>query len=1196
MSIKLKLTSAFGLTIVMLALICCFYQMSMVQLIDARRWVEHTQLVLERLENLVSLCKDLESGQRGFDLTLQEDFLDAYSRALHKLPAATSQLRTLTIDNPAQQRRLERLEDLEGAKIAFTQRAIEIARSEGIKASAEYTSTRQGKKLMDEIRNLVTEMEDEERNLLQKRTTEAERISGIAFNGIMLGAGVAILLTAISGFAILRAFSRALQNLQSGLDKIGQGKLDHRITTDSKDEFSKLGVAFNEMANKLKVSMEESANQSWLNGGLANLGQRLQGERDMHAAGQKVLSEMSSALGTQHGMFYVMDSHNGSSELILLASYAHHERKSLANKFAIGQGLVGQCALEKQRIVVANIPDDYIRITSGVGEGAPANVSVMPVVFENQVKAVIEQASFRPFTPVQLLYLDQAANNLGVMFNGIEAAQRTEELLRQEQSLSEELQSQQEELTETNRKLEEYMRSLQTSEEELKQQQEELQQTNEELEERTRLQSKQNAELESQNFELEELRQSMQVKAQQLSITSKYKSEFLSNMSHELRTPLNSLLVLSKVLFENASGNLTAKQIEFARTIHSSGTDLLALIDDVLDISKIEAGAMAIDIAEEPLQDVCIALISSLDQLAKDKELELSVEFQPPLPHFVKTDGRRLQQILKNLLSNALKFTQKGTVTLQVKRVTDGWNRDNQVLTAANGVIAFAVTDTGIGIPAEKQAIIFEAFQQGDGTTNRRFGGSGLGLAISREIICLLGGDIQLKSEPGKGSTFTIYLPFEYAGPITQMAATVVATSSPGSSEQVRVSFPSSSDNGFTDDRSEIKAGDRVLLVVQQDPELSKQIISLARSRGFKVLWSTQSKAAFGLVQRFKPDAITLDVGLPDKDGWIFLDRLKRDSTTRHVPVHVISDEERGQQARRLGAFGYSTTPSSPEGLIDMVNQLSAFVSRKERNLLIVEDNKDERQSLEALLEGADVRVTAVSSGHECLKALTERKYDCMILDLGLPDMTGFELLDKIQQVPALADLSVIIHTSRSLTAQEESRLRRNSETIVVKGARSTDRLLDETTLFLHRVESNLPEQKRKILEQLHLKDPLLSGRTVLIVDDDMRHVFAVTSLLEQHDVKVRYAENGQDALKILKTAPGIELVLMDVMMPEMDGFQTMRAIRSLTEFTKLPIIALTAKAMKGDREQCIVAGASDYLSKPVDSDQLLSLMRVWLY
>jgi len=1197
MTIKAKLIGAFAVSAISLVVVCVIYQQSLGRLLEARRWVEHTQTVLERLESILSLCKDLETGARGFNLTRQDVFLEPFTRARGKLGPMTAQLRTLTGDNSNQQRRVDRLEDLETANIAFGEKIIQLTRTQDIKAATDVTATQQGKKLMDELRALVGEMEDEEKSLLQKRTADADQLLTITSIATISGASLSILLTLLAAFATISSFGKSVRSLQNGLDKIGAGNLDHRITSDSSDEFSRLGASFNDMASKLMFSIEESASRAWLNKALARLGQSLQGERDSHSAAQKVLSEFADAIGSRHGMFYSLDSGTGASDFSLLASYAHHERKTLSNSFALGQGLIGQCALEKQKIVVDDLPDNFVRISSGVGEASPAATVVIPVMFENKVKAVIEQASLKPLNSMQFEYLDQAANNLGVILNSVEAAQQTEKLLRQEQTLTEELQAQQEELTETNRRLESLANSLQASEEELRQQQEELQQTNEELEERSRAQVTQNAELETKNTELERLRQSMQEKAQQLSVTSKYKSQFLSNMSHELRTPLNSLLILSKVLFENADGNLMPKQVEFARTIHSAGSDLLVLIDDVLDISKIEAGAMPIDVAVESIRDLCTALLANFQATAAEKGLIFSVEIEPDVPRFLKTDGRRLQQILKNLVSNAIKFTERGSVTLNVAIASSGWRNDSRILSRSQQVIGFTVIDTGIGIAIDQQDIVFEAFQQGDGTTNRRFGGSGLGLAISRELAALLGGELKLRSEPGSGSSFSLYLPTEYVGPEERDPAgrAHALWHETDREEVLNLAANSIDQNNGMDDRAVITSGDRVLLLVQEDSELSQTVIARAHAKAFKVICATQGKAGFALVQRFKPDAIIINANLPDRDGWTLLDRLKRDSSTRHIPVHVIADGSHAARARRLGALSTSDGLSS-QTVASIIDHMEAFAAGHTRSLLIVEDNVDEREQIAKLVEGADVEIANASTGQQALELLAARKFDCMILDLGLPDITGFELLDNVARRPELSEMRIIINTSRALTPDEELALKRNSQSIVIKGAKSDERLLDETMLFLHRIETTLPDEKRKILERLHLKDSLLSARRVLIVDDDMRHIFAITSLLEQYGMQPLYAVNGKQALDILSKDPPVDMVLMDVMMPDMDGHETMRAIRGLQRYQHVPIIALTAKAMKGDREQCIDSGASDYLSKPVDSDQLLSLMRVWLY
>jgi CheY-like chemotaxis protein/signal transduction histidine kinase len=821
---------------------------------------------------------------------------------------------------------------------------------------------------------------------------------------------------------------------------------------------------------------------------------------------------------------------------------------------------------------------------------------------------------------------------------------RTEELLKQSQSLADELRSQQTELTETNRRLEQQAQSLKASEERLKNQQEELQQTNEELEERSELLQVQKAEVERKNREIEQAKVALEERAQQLALSSKYKSEFLANMSHELRTPLNSLLILAKLLSDNVEGNLHDKQVEFARTIHSSGSDLLSLINDILDLSKIESGTMAVDVDEYPLANMRDFADRTFRQIAIDKGLGFEIELVTGVPPAIYTDPRRLQQVLKNLLANAFKFTDKGKVVLRVELVTTGWSIDNKSLNGADTVIAFAVTDTGIGIAPNKQKIIFEAFQQADGTTSRKYGGTGLGLSISREIARLLGGEIRVNSALGKGSTFTLFLPHAYlpnvgslpdhghprqhplpgAGSFTGAGAgslTPPPSSSATAIDRLVVTPPASpalsapaegsaaaqkaeleidqtliAKSEVGDDRDDIQPGDRVVLIVEDDVEFARILLDMARQKGFKAIVALRGDTALALARKYRPDAITLDLRLPVLDGWAVLDRLKHDSRTRHIPVHLISATDERTRGLRQGAIAFMKKPVTREALADAFTSVRGFIDRRVKNLLIVEDDENQRKSIVALIGNGDVKSTAVGTAREALDLLAKQHFDCMVLDLGLPDMSGFELLDRIRKVEGHAELPIIIYTGRELTQEEELGLKRFTDAIIVKSVRSMEHLLDETALFLHRVEANLPEPKRRILKQVHDADPVFVDKRVLIVDDDVRNIFALTAVLERHKMIVAYAENGRKGIELLKRSPQIHIVLMDVMMPEMDGYETMKEIRKNPRFRSLPIIALTAKAMKGDREKCIEAGASDYITKPVDPDQLISLMRVWLY
>jgi HAMP domain-containing protein/CheY-like chemotaxis protein/signal transduction histidine kinase len=1014
---------------------------------------------------------------------------------------------------------------------------------------------------------------------------------------------------------------RAIADVATAVTK---GDLTRSITVEAQGELAALKGNINEMIRNLRETTQRNAEQDWLKTNLAKFTRMMQGQKNLQTVSQMILSELAPVVGAAHGVFYTMDmSNTDDPRLKLTATYAFRERKHLNKEFRIGESLIGQAAFEKQRILITNAPDDYIQINSGLGEAKPLNIIVLPIVFEGSVLAVMELASFSKFTETYQSLLDQLTESIGVVLNTIQANMRTEELLTQSQSLAEELQAQQEELTETNKRLEQQAKSLQTSEELLRQQQEELQQTNEELEEKARLLTAQNEEVEQKNREVEQAKRQLEEKARQLALTSKYKSEFLANMSHELRTPLNSLLILAKLLADNPEGNLSDKQVDFARTIHGSGQDLLTLINDILDLSKIESGMMTVALSDVTFKEVGDMSERTFRQVANDKNLAFDVEMSPTLPKSIHTDPTRLQQVLKNLLGNAFKFTEKGGVTLKMDTATEGWTRGHDVLDRAGAVIGFSVTDTGIGIPEDKQRIIFEAFQQADASTTRKFGGTGLGLSISREIARLLGGEIRVESEPGAGSKFTLFLPQAYVAPVQRRERREVdrddnepapstntgVTTMPYA--EARPATPSPLppmaheeepqqlvviEEQVADDRDEIHQGDRTVLIVEDDVTFARILIDMAHEKGFKALAATRGETAIHLAHRFRPDAITLDIALPDMEGWTVLDRLKHDRVTRHIPVHIISAEEETSRGLRLGAFAQMQKPVSKDSLDEAFAKIQGFLERPHKSLLIVEDNDQQRHAIVELIGEGDVEITAVGTGEEALNILKDRRFDCMVLDLGLPDMTGFEFLSRMKNELGVTDVPVVVYTGRDLSRKEEADLKRMADAIIVKDVRSPDRLLDETALFLHRVEENLPEQKRKMLEQLHESDPVLAGKKALIVDDDMRNIYALTSLLERHKMKVLYAESGAEGIDILRNTPDIDVVLMDVMMPEMDGYEAMRRIRSFEEYRNLPMIALTAKAMKGDREKCMEAGASDYITKPIDAQQLVSLLRVWLY
>jgi len=997
---------------------------------------------------------------------------------------------------------------------------------------------------------------------------------------------------------------RAIAEVSTAVTK---GDLTRSITVEAQGEVAALKDNINEMILNLKDTTQKNTEQDWLKTNLARFTRMLQGQRDMKTVAQMVLSELAPLVEAQQGVFYVNGSDNGQPVMRLLGGYAYNKRKNLANEFHPGEGLVGQCTLEKERILVTNIPLNYVHISSGLGEAPPNNIVVLPVLFEGEVKAVIELSTFHIFSDTHLTFLDQLTESIGIVLNTIEANTRTEDLLLQSQSLAGELQSQQDELKKTNEQLEKQAESLRESEELLKSQQEELRQTNEELQDKAALLARQKAEVEAKNREVEEARWEMEEKAEQLALTSKYKSEFLANMSHELRTPLNSMLILSRQLGENGEENLTTKQVQFAETIHSSGSDLLSLINDILDLSKIESGMMGIEVSDVSIDDVTLQIQRSFHQLAQDKNLGFFVERSEDLAPSLVTDDKRLQQILMNLLSNAFKFTEQGNVVLKIAPAPKDEKYYLDSLNRVGDVVAFSVSDTGIGIAAEKQRIIFEAFQQADGTTSRKYGGTGLGLSISREIARLLGGEIRVSSAPGEGSVFTLYLPRTYVP-----SRSVVAQPSQKSPKLLKeieaawtpaetfddhaLALLSSESAAIIDDRNEIQDGDRAVLIVEDDVNFAKILLELAREKGFKGLVATSANVALALAYKYAPVAITLDIRLPDRDGWTVLDRLKHDPKTRHIPVHIITVEEYRRRALQQGALRHLQKPVSNEDLTRTFDEITAFVERGPGKLLVVEDDDVQRMSVVELIGNGDVNTTAVATGQEALSMLRGERFDCMVLDLKLPDMTGFDLIERLQTEVGRSDLPIIVYTGKELTRKEELHLKRVAASIIIKEADSPERLLAETALFLHRVEANLPEPTRRLLEQVHRRDPVLAERKVLIVDDDVRNIFALTSALEGYKMKVLHAENGQEGIKLLKATSGVEAVLMDIMMPEMDGYEAISAIRQMERFQQLPIIALTAKAMKADRDRCLEVGASDYISKPLDIDQLLSLLRVWLY
>jgi HAMP domain-containing protein/signal transduction histidine kinase/DNA-binding response OmpR family regulator len=1049
------------------------------------------------------------------------------------------------------------------------------------------------RKLVLETKGEIAELADTINGMIDTLAVFADQVSNVAREvGIEGKLGGQALVPGAAGIwrdltdnvnqlaANLTTQVRAIADVATAVTK---GDLTRSIAVEALGEVAALKDNINEMIVNLAETTRKNTDQDWLKTNIAKFTGMMQGQRDLLTVTRLLLSELTPLVGAQLGTFYVADSTDGSESLKLLASYGSND--SVPAQFGMGQGLVGQCGREKRRILVTDVPKDYVKITSSLGEGTPLSIVVLPVLFEGEARAVIELASFRHFTDVNLAFLDQLTQGIGIVLNTIAATMRTEQLLKQSQALAEQLQK-----------------------------------TNAELEEKAHLLAEQKNEVETKNREVEQAKAALEEKAEQLSLTSKYKSEFLANMSHELRTPLNNLLILAQMLAENTESTLTLKQVKYAETIHSSGTDLLALINDILDLSKIESGKMDVEVGSVRFSDLRDLSLRTFRHVAEGKGLDLSIEVADNLPtDTIITDGKRLQQVLKNLLSNALKFTEHGTVRLRMERANSGWSANHSVLNRVKSVIAFSVTDTGIGIPQEKQRIVFEAFQQADGTTSRKYGGTGLGLSISRELTRLLGGEIRLQSAPGMGSTFTLYLPQTYVAqvstvkneapqvvPASDASRTVVIADNGvnvSGNEVVDMILPPPSpvpavvvhDIEIDDDRNLIHPGDPVLLIVEDDVTFARILIDLAHDRGIRALVALRGATALTLAREFKPAAITLDINLPDMAGWTILDLLKHDPATRHIPVHVISGDENRRRGLALGAMSYVEKSITNDGLKAAFDSIHHSLQRRTRRLLIVSTDDDCRAAWQELLGGNNIEILIVGSGGEALAMVKQQYLDGLVIDLRLADIPAAQLVEEIQAETSPPTPPIVLSGLRDLTAELESAIRRLARSSVVHFAESSERLLDETVMLLHRAEAELSDEQRAALTAVRRNDVALAGKKVLVVDDDVRNIFALTSVLEQHNLQVVHAENGRAGIEALLKTPRVDAVLMDIMMPEMDGYETMRAIRQIAEFRTLPIIAVTAKAMKGDRAKCIEAGASDYITKPVDLEQLFSVLRVWL-
>ena len=1193
---------------VLLGMITVVFVISLTVTITGRMTVagavdELSQRMLPAQDNVAELSTayvDQETGQRGFLLTGDPQFLGPYQEGKEVADRLVAELRVELADDPEGTRRLDAVVD---AAYAWATQAgdpqIEARRAGPLTAEQAETMTASGKQLFDALRAELSDLQDRTGELIAAqldRVSTAQRFSNIA-----QGVSVVLLLAVVGTTAWLsrRLLTRPVNSVLEDVTAVAEGAWDRPIRRLGPREIAVLAGAAETMRANLHVTNERLAEQAGLSERArlskeiqANLMTEVQGVSELADACGIIISRTAQAVGAQHGALYLQQP-DDPDRYALTASYAFHRRKGLPNSFGLGDGLVGQCALEGNRIEVTGAPGDYVEIVSGLGKTEPVSLILIPIKFETQVLGVLELAGLRLFTDEDTELLESIALGTGVALSAIEAAQKTRELLRVSQAQTEELQTQEEELRAANEQLSqrEDLLSAQNAEleettEELRSQQEELRASAERLESQAQT-------LETKNTELERLSGSLEAKAEELAVSSRYKSEFLANMSHELRTPLNSILILAGLLTDSDEP-LSGKQHEFAETIQQSGKDLLNLIDEVLDLAKVESGSMYLEQELIEVSELVSFLERTFGPIAGDKGVGFRVSVDETAPHQITSDYTRVKQIAKNLVANAVKFTDQGAVTVRFSGSADAQG------SPGTGFLSMAVVDTGIGIDEKDHNLIFESFQQAGRGTARQYGGTGLGLAISRELARHLGGDITLRSALGDGSTFTCHLP---VGEVQQAPAAVPAPrpAAPKPVAPLPATDPvEDADTRFGEvDISAVAwpaGGKPVLLIVEDDPTFGTMLAELASEAGFDSVVTPSGRMALALAKQHRPAAITLDIGLPDMAGWVVLDVLKHDLATRHIPVNVVSGAEDEGRGRRMGAIQTLHKPAALSELRSMFAGIADFLKPGPRHVLVAEDDANQRQVVKHMIESDDIDITTVGTGAQVLAELAgPTSYDCLVLDLGLPDIDGIDLIERIKDQLQQKSLPVIVHTGRELTSAETERLEALASAIVLKNAKSPERLLDETALFLHRVANDMPDTAREILSNPRRVDESLEGNTVLLVDDDVRNVFSLGSALKRYGITVVPARNGQEGLDNLAAHPEVGLVLMDIMMPVMDGYEAMRRIRADGRWRNLPIVALTAKAMKGDRQKCLDAGASDYVTKPVDMDQLTSVLRVWL-
>ena len=1153
LNLEKKILLGFVFSAALLVLVYVLFSRNKERFIESTELVNHSNEVMVELNAIWVDITESETSERGYILTGGNEFLEPFRNCKSNIAKHFTQVKLLTKNSPAQQENLRQMRAGLDTLINYYESCIELRRTQGFLPAQKIISAGFGRITMQDMVQHINRSIAIEDEILKTRQLvsieESQSFARIFFVILIIIAGV-----------MLFVYFVVSNNLIS-----------------------------------IKKAEENAADKYWHLNEIGTLAISMQGDMLVSEVAQVIINHIARCLNAQIGAIYVVDSNN--MKLTFLAGYAVDKTKRESPIIVLGEGLVGQCAAERKTIAISQIPENYFLIDTGIGVVKPQNIMALPLVHEDILVGVIELGTIAAFTDLHKLYLDSILIPVSIGLAAGLAREKMRALLEKTQQQAEELEAQQEELRQSNEILYAKTEALELSESKLKAQQAELQQSNKELEENTN-------QLEEQMERLETTQMALETKTRDLEVTSKYKSEFLSNMSHELRTPLNSILILAQLLSENKNKNLDDKQMQFAKNICSSGNDLLSLINEILDLAKVEAGKVEIESAQILFNDVVTDMHNMFDMVAKEKDIDFKIEFgsgKTAQDAFV-SDKQRVEQVLRNLLSNAFKFTEKnGTVNLHIDQHENRKSISNPKLKNAPQIIAFSVNDNGIGIPFNKQTIVFEAFQQADGSTKRKYGGTGLGLSISRELAGTLGGEIQLESREGEGCTFTFYLPLTYdaSNDLTTAATAVVNKEKPRRLEikpVKRAVHNSDADEDVFDDRNTVNNNDKLVLIIEDDLVFAKILLDFVRERNYKGIVAAQGNAGLSFARFYRPDAILLDMGLPLMNGDEILKLLKSSPDLRHIPVQIISAGDHKKAGLELGAFDFLSKPVQRKDLQCAFDNIEVFIAKKVKRLLIVEDNELQILAIKELIGNSDVQSYSATTGSEALDMMQKDRYDCIVVDLGLPDMLGYELLEKIKANPMLKNIPIIVYTGRDLDKDEANRLAKLADTVVLKTANSYERLLDETTLFLHRVESNLPKTKQTIIRKLHKTDEILNGKKVLLVDDDIRNIFSLSSALEADGIPCITAENGKAALKILQDTPDIDIVLMDVMMPEMNGYEATIEIRKMSNYEKLPVIAITAKAMKGDREKCLAAGMSDFITKPVNVEQLISLMRVWLY